>query len=153
MGERTVRIRKVEGSNPFISTKKERHLWYNHRWRSFNEINSSRNLWSIPKEYEVAVAMKYASHIGKGFIFSRAMRTPRFRAPTPNLWFGKLVGFLLHVAVITATLHNEQSELLHTCHLQVLHFTLHPLENLPTHWKIQPPLENGTIFAILGTVI
>ena len=56
------------------------------------------------KSYEVAVAMKYAAHIAKEFI-------------------------LHHIAVITAILHNERSELLHTCHRQVLHFTSHPLEN------------------------
>ena len=60
--------------------------------------------------------MKYAAHIAKGFI-------------------------LHHIAVITAILHNERSELLHTCHRQVLHFTSHPLENSA---KI------GTFSAVLG---
>jgi len=65
--------------------------------RFFNEINSPRNLWSIPSEYEVAVAMKYAAHMYLEFI-------------------------LLHIAVKTAILHNSQNYFIPA--LQVLHFLL-----------------------------
>ena len=85
----------------------------------------------------------------------KVLRTPRFRAPTPNLWFGKLVGFFnpprRMVDLISSGIARFHHNLLwfHLLRSKRFHFHSHPLKKqsgLPG--KPSCPLENGANYNI-----